>query len=32
MLRNFLELASAWNTRRGRAATKARKPSVLQAT
>jgi anthranilate synthase component 2 len=32
MLRNFLELASAWNTRRGRAATKARKPSALQAT
>jgi len=32
MLRNFLELASAWNTLRGRAATKARKPSALQAT
>ncbi|HYV71674.1 MAG TPA: aminodeoxychorismate/anthranilate synthase component II [Pseudolabrys sp.] len=32
MLRNFLELASAWNTRRGRAATKTRKPSALQAT
>ena len=30
MLRNFLELAAAWN--RGRVATKARKPSALQAT
>jgi anthranilate synthase component II len=30
MLRNFLELATAWN--RGRVATKARKPSALQAT
>ncbi len=30
MLRNFLELAVAWN--RGRVATKARKPSALQAT
>jgi len=32
MLRNFLELAAAWNTGRGRVATKARKPSALQAT
>ena len=30
MLRNFLELAAAWN--RGCAVTKARKPSALQAT
>jgi anthranilate synthase component II len=30
MLRNFLELGAAWN--RGRVATKARKPSALQAT
>ncbi len=32
MLRNFLELAAAWNTRRGRDGTKARKPAALQAT
>src|SRR4029079_5570399 len=30
MLKNFLELAALWN--RGRVATKARKPSALQAT
>ena len=32
MLRNFLELAAAWNARRGRDGTKARKPAALQAT
>ena len=32
MLRNFLELAVAWNIRRGRAAAKSRKPAALQAT
>jgi anthranilate synthase component 2 len=32
MLRNFLELAAAWNARRGRDATKVRKPATLQAT
>jgi hypothetical protein len=32
MLRNFLELAAAWNARRGRDATKGRKPATLQAT
>ena len=32
MLRNFLELAAAWNSRSGRVATKARKPSARQAT
>jgi anthranilate synthase component II len=32
MLHNFLELAAVWNTRRGRDATKARKPAALQAT
>jgi len=32
MLRNFIELAAAWNVRRGRDATKVRKPATLQAT
>ena len=32
MLRNFIELAAAWNARRGRDATKVRKPATLQAT
>ena len=32
MLRNFLELAAAWNARRGRDGTKVRKPAALQAT
>jgi anthranilate synthase component II len=32
MLRNFLELAAAWNSRRGRDTTKVRKPATLQAT
>jgi anthranilate synthase component 2 len=32
MLRNFLELAAAWNARRGRDATKGRKPATLRAT
>ena len=32
MLRNFLELAAAWNARRGRDGTKVRKSAALQAT
>ena len=32
MLRNFLELAAAWNSMRGRDKTKVRKPATLQAT
>jgi anthranilate synthase component 2 len=32
MLQNFLELAAAWNSRRGRDTTKVRKPATLQAT
>jgi anthranilate synthase component II len=32
MLRNFLELAAAWNARGGRDATKVRKSAALQAT
>jgi len=32
MLRNFLELAAAWNARRGRDETKVRKSAALQAT
>jgi anthranilate synthase component II len=32
MLRNFLELAAAWNARGGRDGTKVRKSAALQAT
>ena len=32
MLRNFLEVAAAWNARRGRDGTKVRKSAALQAT
>jgi anthranilate synthase component 2 len=32
MLRNFIELAAAWDARRGRDVTKVRKPATLQAT